>query len=179
MGYTVEKLKANPSVVMRNDFNDFAILYRTNAQSRSFEEALRKYNITYKVYGSISFYQRKEIKDVLAYLRCAINKRDSEALLRIINYPARGIGQTTVGKLETIAQKLDKPIWDVLGEIDNYSGAFNSGTLNKIKTFYKLISSFSQLANETDAYEAAMAIAKESGVINDLNKPESHEMQTK
>ncbi len=161
------------------EYKDFAILYRTNAQSRSFEEALRRFNIPYKVYGSISFYQRKEIKDVLAYFRSAVNHKDDEALLRIINYPIRGIGQTTVSKIEDYANNQNKNIWEVLLEIDKIQTGLNSGTIAKLVKFRELIQSFTEDIKSLDAYDAAMEIAKESGILKDLHNPESHEEQTK
>ncbi|HAF28245.1 MAG TPA: ATP-dependent DNA helicase [Bacteroidales bacterium] len=161
------------------EYKDFAILYRTNAQSRSFEEALRRFNIPYKVYGSISFYQRKEIKDILAYFRLAINQKDDEALLRIINYPIRGIGQTTVSKIEDYANNQNKNIWDVLLEIDKIQTGLNSGTIAKLVKFRELIQGFTEDIKSLDAYDAAMDIAKESGILKDLHNPESHEEQTK
>lgn len=161
------------------EYKDFAILYRTNAQSRSFEEALRRFNIPYKVYGSISFYQRKEIKDVLAYFRLAVNHKDDEALLRIINYPIRGIGQTTVSKIEEYANNQNKNIWEVLLEIDKIQTGLNSGTIAKLVKFRTLIQGFTEDIKSLDAYDAAMEIAKESGILKDLHNPESHEEQTK
>jgi len=106
---------------MRRQANniDFAILYRTNAQSRAFEEALRKINISYKVFGGVSFYQRREVKDLLAYLRVIINPKDEESLKRIINYPARGIGKTTIQKIIVIANKEDTSLWEIINKIDN------------------------------------------------------------
>ena len=124
------------------EYKDFAILYRTNAQSRIFEESLRRMNIPYKVYGSLSFYQRKEIKDLLAYFRVTVNPRDDESLKRIINYPMRGIGKTTLDKLNGYAEKLDSHIWDVLTHLDQVKLDFNKGTLAKLKGFTELIRSF-------------------------------------
>jgi DNA helicase-2/ATP-dependent DNA helicase PcrA len=125
------------------EYKDFAILYRTNAQSRIFEESLRRMNIPYKVYGSLSFYQRKEIKDLLAYFRITVNPRDDESLKRIINYPLRGIGKTTLDKLNGYAEKLDSPIWDVLTHLDQVRLGFNQGTLAKLTGLYPaLIRSF-------------------------------------
>ena len=114
--------------------SDFAILYRTNAQSRAIEDALRKRDIPYRIYGGLSFYQRKEIKDVLAYLRVIINPADEEALKRIINYPARGIGQTTVDKLIVAANVYNKSIFEVLEQIDQVDIKINSGTKTKLTT---------------------------------------------
>lgn len=161
------------------DYKDFAILYRTNAQSRSFEEALRKLNIPYKVYGSISFYQRKEIKDLLAYFRIAINHKDDEALLRIINYPTRGIGNTTVSKLENFANSQNLNIWEILLKIENVQSGLNAGTITKLKKFRDMIIKFSEDIQSMDAFDSATEIARESGILSQLNKPESHEEITK
>ena len=161
------------------DYKDFAILYRTNAQSRSFEEALRRFNIPYKVFGSISFYQRKEIKDVLAYFRLAVNQKDDEALLRIINYPTRGIGNTTISKIETYTNNQNLNIWEVLLKIEKIQIGLNAGTTNKLIKFRNLIQGFAEDIKSLDAYDAAMEIAKESGILKELNNTESHEDQTK
>jgi DNA helicase-2/ATP-dependent DNA helicase PcrA len=161
------------------NFNDFAVLYRTNAQSRSFEEALRKCSIPYKVFGSISFYQRKEIKDLLSYFRIAVNHKDDEALLRIINYPTRGIGQTTISKLENFANSQDLNLWDILINIEKVESGLNAGTITKLKNFRNLIVKFSEDVKSMDAFDSATEIAKESGIITALNKPESHEEITK
>jgi len=149
-------------------YSDFAILYRTNAQSRIFEEAMRKKNIPYKVYGSISFYQRKEIKDLLAYFRLTVNNNDDEALKRIINYPARGIGKTTLGKLELAANRHDKNLWQVIENADNYTPGLNKSTLGKLAGFTDLIRDFNNKILSCDAYEAAMYIASNSGILKDL-----------
>ncbi len=151
-------------------YNDFAVLYRTNAQSRIFEEALRKRNIPYKVYGSISFYQRKEIKDMLAYLRMLINPRDDEALKRIINYPARGIGKTTMEKLEELASNKDISLWEVIAQIPSFNNILklNNGTISKITKFMEFIVGYQQKVNAEDAYQIAQNIASESGVLKDL-----------
>ncbi|MDA3954158.1 MAG: UvrD-helicase domain-containing protein [Bacteroidales bacterium] len=161
------------------DYKDFAILYRTNAQSRNFEEALRRFNIPYKVYGSISFYQRKEIKDVLAYFRFVVNQKDDEALLRIINYPTRGIGQTTISKIESYTKTHDKNIWESLLEINKVQIGLNSGTISKLIKFRSLIQGFIEDIKSLDAYDAAMDIAKETGILKDLKDTESHEALTK
>ncbi len=177
--YTIAREIQDVAINRGYDYKDFAILYRTNAQSRSFEEALRRFSIPYKVFGSISFYQRKEIKDVLAYFRLSVNQKDDEALLRIINYPARGIGKTTLDKVETYANHTNKNIWDVLLEIDKIQIGLNLGTVSKLIKFRNLILNFSQDIKSLDAYDAAMGIANESGILKDLHNPESHEEQTK
>lgn len=161
------------------DFKDFAILYRTNAQSRSFEEALRRFSIPYKVYGGISFYQRKEIKDILAYFRLAVNQKDDGALLRIINYPTRGIGQTTVSRIEEYAGHKNKNLLEALNGIENVQIGLNSGAINKLVKFRALIQKFAEDIKSLDAYDAAMGIAMESGIIKALKNPESHEELTK
>lgn len=161
------------------DYNDFAILYRTNAQSRSFEEALRKFNIPYKVFGSISFYQRKEIKDVLGYFRLAINAKDNEALLRIINYPARGIGDTTISKLENYANQSGINVWDILLQIEQVQSGLNAGTINKLKNFRDMMLKFADEIRSLDAFEAATSIVRESGIYAEFANPQSHEEQTR
>jgi ATP-dependent DNA helicase UvrD/PcrA len=161
------------------EYNDFAILYRTNAQSRSFEEALRRFNIPYKVFGSISFYQRKEIKDILGYFRLAVNQKDDGAFLRVINYPTRGIGNTTISKVEEYAKLKDRNLLDTLNDIDKIQIGLNSGAVNKLIQFRDLIKKFADDIKSLDAYDAAMGIAMESGIIKALNNPESHEEQTK
>lgn len=161
------------------DYGDFAILYRTNAQSRNFEEAFRKFNLPYKVYGGISFYQRKEVKDMLAYFRLCINFYDEEALLRVINYPARGIGKKSVEKIQNYANENNLNIWDVLENLQQHSPDINRGTLNKISKFIEMIKEFSGLATEKDAYEAALTIAEKSGIINDLKNPVTLQEQNK
>jgi len=161
------------------DYGDFAILYRTNAQSRNFEEAFRKFNLPYKVYGGISFYQRKEIKDMLAYLRLSINFKDEEGLLRIINYPARGIGKTTLGKIQSYADEHALNIWDVLENLEEYPIDLNKNTAGKIRKFTEMIKEFSRLAIEEDAYQAALTIAEKSGIINDLKNAGTLQEQNK
>ncbi|EJX10554.1 UvrD/REP helicase [gut metagenome] len=119
----------------RAEYSDFAILYRTNAQSRVFEEALRKRGMPYRIYGGLSFYQRKEIKDVIAYFRLVVNPNDEEAFKRVINYPARGIGETTLGKLQVAALNAEVSLWTVLCEPLTYGLSFNKGTLTKLQLF--------------------------------------------
>ena len=159
----------------QQEYSDFAILYRTNAQSRILEEALRKRNIPYKIYGGQSFYQRKEIKDLLAYFRLTVNQNDEEAFKRIINYPRRGIGDSTVDKIREIAGKYHVSLWTVLCNLDKVAGAFNSGTLSKLQKFGSLIERVrEQIANE-NAYDAAVIIARSSGIIDDLSNDETPE----
>jgi DNA helicase-2/ATP-dependent DNA helicase PcrA len=149
-------------------YSDFAILYRTNAQSRIFEEALRKRNIPYKIYGSISFYQRKEIKDLISYLRILVNPNDDEALKRIINYPARGIGNTTLERLEEIASQNNIGIWQVIEELRKNPVVFNKGTLLKLFSFADLISELQVKARNLNAFEVAMNMASASGIMKEL-----------
>lgn len=149
-------------------YSDFAILYRTNAQSRSFEEEFRKQGIPYRIYGGLSFYQRKEIKDIIAYFRLVANPDDEEAIKRIINYPARGIGATTVLKIADCAHLNQVSFWEVIGAPERYGLAVNKGTMNKLETFRLLISSFIERAQTTDVYELGDAIIKESGISQDI-----------
>mgnify|MGYP004692807561 CR=1 FL=1 len=149
-------------------YSDFAILYRTNAQSRSFEEEFRKQGIPYRIYGGLSFYQRKEIKDIIAYFRLVANPDDEEAIKRIINYPARGIGATTVLKIADCAHQDQVSFWEVIGAPERYGLAVTKGTINKLETFRLLISSFIERAQTTDVYELGDAIIKESGISQDI-----------
>ena len=154
---------------------DFAVLYRTNAQSRSIEEALRKKNIPYKIYGGLSFYQRKEIKDILAYCRLTINPNDEEAFKRVINYPSRGIGNTTLQKIIATSNNSNVGIWDLINNLDNFEHSINKGTSKKINEFASLIKSYISLINKYDAYYLAEHIAKSSGIFNDLYHDKSPE----
>lgn len=160
----------------RYAYSDFAILYRTNAQSRIFEEAMRKRSMPYRIYGGLSFYQRKEIKDVIAYFRLIVNPNDEEAFKRIINYPARGIGDTTVGKIIAAATGHNVSLWTVLCEPLAYGLNFNKGTVGKLQVFRELISAFITDAAEKNAYEIGADIIRQSGIINDVcqdNSPEN------
>lgn len=155
---------------------DFAILYRTNSQSRSLEEALRKQNIPYKIYGGLSFYDRKEVKDLLAYFRVVINPHDEQALLRIINYPARGIGKTTIERLMVVANERQKGIWDVIATEDEpMPQDFNSGTAGKLRNFATMIKSFQTLLNKQNAIELAKHICNTVGIIKDLKEDDTPE----
>ena len=149
-------------------YHDFAILYRTNAQSRSFEEEFRKQGIPYRIYGGLSFYQRKEIKDIIAYFRLVANPDDEEAIKRIINYPARGIGATTVMKIADCAHQNQVSFWEVIGEPAHYGLNVNKGTLAKLDNFRLLISSFIERSHTTDVYELGDAIIKKSGISQDI-----------
>lgn len=146
----------------------FAILYRTNAQSRAFEEALRRLNLPYKIYGGVSFYQRKEIKDALAYFRITINHNDDESLRRIINYPARGIGQTTLDKITVAAAEHDISMWTVISNLKDFNLGINSGISTKIGEFVTAITSYSLLLPLKNAFELANSILVNSGLIRDL-----------
>jgi DNA helicase-2/ATP-dependent DNA helicase PcrA len=152
---------------------EFAILYRTNAQSRAFEEGLRKLNIPYRIYGGISFYQRKEVKDLIAYLKLTVNPHDEESFKRIVNYPARGIGKTTIEKLTVLAADNDKSLWTMAENIDLLQ--FNSGTRKLLSDFVTMIKSFQTLLEKKDAYEVASHIAKSTGVMKDLYSDQSVE----
>ncbi len=154
---------------------DFAILYRTNAQSRSLEEALRKQNIPYKIYGGLSFYQRKEIKDLLAYFRLAINHEDEEALLRIINYPTRGIGATSQQKLTIKAQENDVSLWEILDKPGTYGVEIGASVGNRLHQFKTMIESFSARIKKDNAYEVAKHIASTTGIIKTLNEDKTPE----
>lgn len=157
---------------MQNQLNNgsFAILYRTNAQSRAMEDALRKRDIPYRIYGGLSFYQRKEIKDVLCYLRLVINPKDEEALFRVINYPARGIGDTTVEKLTVAANHYKRSIFEVMQNIDKIDLKLNSGTKQKLKDFVLMIRSFQVINENQDAFYLTDHVAKKTGLVQELKK---------
>ncbi|NND89056.1 MAG: UvrD-helicase domain-containing protein [Flavobacteriaceae bacterium] len=149
---------------------DFAILYRTNAQSRAMEDALRKKDIPYRIYGGLSFYQRKEIKDVIAYLRLILNPKDEEALKRVINYPARGIGQTTIERLTVAANHYNRSIFEVIKALDKIDLKINSGTRNKLRNFVTMIESFQVMNQTMNAFEIAEHTAKKTGLVQELKK---------
>ena len=150
--------------------SDFAILYRTNAQSRAMEDALRKREIPYRIYGGLSFYQRKEIKDVLSYLRLLVNPNDEAALKRIINFPARGIGQTTIDKLTIAANQYGKSIFEVIENIDHMDLKINSGTRTRLSNFVNMIKSFAILNENADAFTVADTVSKKTGLVQELKK---------
>ena len=157
-------------------YSDFAILYRTNAQSRVFEEEFRKQSLPYRVYGGLSFYQRKEIKDIIAYFRLVVNPNDEEAFKRIVNYPARGIGDTTVGKIAAKATQHAVSLWEVICHPDTYALDVSKGTLTKLRGFQELMAGFIDEAAERNAYELGVSIIKASGIIEDVaseNTPEA------
>lgn len=175
-GYLVAGLISETQLRDHFQFQDYAILYRTNAQSRIFEEALRKRNIPYKIYGGLSFYQRKEIKDILAYFRVIVNPADNESLKRIINYPARGIGQTTVSKLEKTALDRETSIWEVIGGLPDINpSGLNKGTAGKIEEFRLHINNFRKDATELTAYDLAHKVAAATGIVKDLAGDKSPE----
>jgi DNA helicase II / ATP-dependent DNA helicase PcrA len=154
---------------------DFAILYRTNAQSRSFEEALRKLNINYRIYGGLSFYQRKEIKDLLAYFRLTANNNDEEALKRVINYPVRGIGKTTLEKVAVVANETSTSFWEVISDIEQYNTGFNSGTKTKLTEFVTMIKSYGTMLETQTAFQLGEHIAKSTGILRELYADKSPE----
>lgn len=168
-GYKMSRQLAN---------KDFAILYRTNAQSRSMEEALRKQNIPYKIYGGLSFYDRKEIKDLLAYFRIVINPEDEQALLRIINYPTRGIGKTTIDRLIVSADEHKASIWRCIAN-NVFPADFNMGTINKIRDFVIMIKSFQSLQEKMNAFELAKHITNSIGLIKVLKEDDSPESESR
>lgn len=155
--------------------SEFAVLYRTNAQSRSIEEALRKLNIPYRIYGGLSFYKRKEIKDLLAYFRVVVNAADDEAIKRIINYPARGIGATTLDRLTVTADKMGKTLWEVLVNANDYDLKINQGILTRIGNFTTMIERFRVEQKVRNAYELARDIAQSSGIMTNLNEDKTPE----
>lgn len=150
------------------DFDEFAVLYRTHAQSRILEEACRKQNIPYKIYGSISFYQRKEVKDILAYFRLIVNHRDDESLRRIINFPARGIGKTTLSRLSETATLAGCPIWSLLEDPAARVPLINRGTAEKLLSFRKMIEGFTEQAAEMNAYNLAVHVLQTSGILEEF-----------
>lgn len=158
-------------------FSDFAILYRTNSQTRAFEDALRKRNIPYRVYGGLSFYQRKEVKDLIAYLRLLINENDSEALLRIVNYPARGIGETTQNKLIVFADSQNLPLAKIIDNIPTYAPqlGLNNGVITKLNDFWSMIKAFQVMLKTENVYNVAMEVAKRSGLIKFLKDDQTPE----
>ena len=161
------------------EYKDFAVLYRTNAQSRSLEEALRKKNIPYKIFGGLSFYQRKEIKDIIAYFRLVINHDDEEAFRRIINYPARGIGDTTISKIAECALHHGGSYWNVISDPLGYNLPVNAGTATKLAGFRQLIEEFAAELDEKDAYSMADTIIKRSGILHEVFQSSSPEDLTR
>jgi DNA helicase-2/ATP-dependent DNA helicase PcrA len=166
---------------MQNQMNngDFAILYRTNAQSRAMEDALRKRDIPYRIYGGLSFYQRKEVKDVLCYLRLVINPKDEEALVRVINYPARGIGNTTIEKLTIAANHYKRSIFEVMQNIERIDLKLNAGTKQKLLDFVTMIQSFQAINENQDAFYLTDHVAKKTGLVQELKKDATPEGMAK
>jgi DNA helicase-2/ATP-dependent DNA helicase PcrA len=157
------------------NWSDFAILYRTNAQSRIFEETLRRKNIPYKIYGGLSFYDRKEIKDVLSYFRMVINPEDEEALKRSINYPKRGIGDTSIQKIFELSASLNVTAWSILGDVGKFTDHFNQGTTKKLKLYADVINNLRLNSDSTDAFSKAREIAMGSGIMRELKEGKSPE----
>lgn len=174
-GKVVSNLIYEIKVNEQAENNHFAILYRTNAQSRSFEEALRKLNLPYKIYGGQSFYQRKEIKDLLAYFRLTANPKDEEALKRVINYPKRGIGKTSIEKMIVAADHYGVSLWEIITEPQKYPANIPSGTMNKVNAFVTAIRSYQVQMEKVDAFELASTIAKSSGISKELYDDKSPE----
>lgn len=163
----------------RDAYSDYAILYRTNAQSRLFEEALRKIAIPYRIYGGLAFYQRKEVKDAVCYFRMAVNPDDDEALRRIINYPTRGIGETTVKKLRASAVEKGVSIWRVISELSDDDKQYNAGTKAKLQSFHELISRFSSQARKLNAYDLGVEIINSTGILASFMSDKTPEMVSK
>ena len=166
-GLLVSNKIARMRLEQHTSYGDFAILYRTNAQSRIFEEALRKKNIPYRIYGGLSFYQRKEIKDIISYFRMIVNPSDEEAFRRIINYPARGIGDVTVQKITSAAQRHQLSLWEIVSNPLKYNLDVNSGTGKKISGFTEMISGFLEKNKTENAFDVAQAVIKESGIAKE------------
>lgn len=173
------EIVANKIIELRRknsyDYSDFAILYRTNAQSRIFEEVFRKRSLPYKIYGGLSFYQRKEIKDVIAYFRLTINPHDEEALKRVINYPARGIGATTISKVVESANSHNLSLWEIITNPLEYGVNITKGTHTKLQGFYELISGFMLNSEKKNAYEMGVEIVNQSGIIKDIYQDKTPE----
>lgn len=174
-GYNVASRIAEMRMLHQYDYQDFAILYRTNAQSRIFEEALRKINIPYRIYGGLSFYQRKEVKDVIAYMRLITNTNDEEALKRVINYPARGIGDTTLNKIIAAASLHGVSLWTVLSKPIDYNLNINSGTAKKLEDFRSLIEQFVADNASRNAHELGGDIIRQTGMFNELHTDKTPE----
>ncbi|MDR1631287.1 MAG: UvrD-helicase domain-containing protein [Dysgonamonadaceae bacterium] len=174
-GYNVASRIAEMRMIRQYDYQDFAILYRTNAQSRIFEEALRKINIPYRIYGGLSFYQRKEVKDVIAYMRVITNPNDEEAFKRIVNYPARGIGDTTVGKIISAAGLHGVSLWAIISHPLEYQLSINAGTATKLENFRLMIEQFINDNLTQNAHELGVEIIGKTGLANDLYKDKTPE----
>jgi DNA helicase-2/ATP-dependent DNA helicase PcrA len=174
-GYLISNDIFETRMRAHNAYQDFAILYRTNAQSRIFEESLRKLNLPYKIYGGLSFYQRKEIKDLLAYCRMTVNPHDEEAIKRVINYPKRGIGATTIAKLQDAASQNMLSMWDIICALQERPYGLNAGTISKITKFADLIKGFQAQLESESAFDLANNIANSTGIIKELYNDRSPE----
>lgn len=174
-GFNISSDIFDKRLSLRLNWSDFAILYRTNAQSRIFEETLRRKNIPYKIYGGLSFYERKEIKDILAYFRMVINPEDEEAFKRTINYPKRGLGDTTLQKILELAEHFNMPAWKIVTDAAQYSTHFNSGTIKKLTGFAELINVFRINSDTLDAFTKAREIAMGTGIMRELREGKSPE----
>ncbi len=174
-GYLVTNSILQKKEKYKNTYNDFAILYRTNMQSRIFEEVLRRKNIPYKIFGGLSFYQRREIKDVLAYVKLIINKNDIEALKRIINYPARGIGKTTIEKIDKLAFLQNINFWDIISNKNILNNIVNKGTVIKLQNFVDIINYLSEFAKNNDAYKTIKEIINKTLIIEKLKTEKTDE----
>lgn len=174
-GYLVANRIKEMHLLNSHPYNDFAILYRTNAQSRVLEEALRKRNMPYRIYGGLSFYQRKEIKDAVAYFRLTINPNDEEALKRVINYPARGIGEKTLSKIISAAHTHNAGVWSVMESPQEYALTINAGTKAKLTAFRELVESFRAMSEELPITELVEKILRQSGIINDIYSSDAPE----
>ena len=172
-GLVVANKIARKRLEDHSPFSEFAILYRTNAQSRIFEEALRKKNIPYRIYGGLSFYHRKEIKDAIGYFRLIVNPSDEEAFRRIINYPTRGIGAVTVGKIAAAAQQHQTSLWNIVEAPLEYNLDINKGTAKKLADFHEMITDFIENSGSMDAFELAQEVVKASGIAGSIQRPVS------
>ncbi len=178
-GFIISNSVFDNALREKNRYSKYAVLYRTNAQSRILEEAFRKRNIPYKVYGGLSFYQRKEIKDLLAYFRLMVNQNDEEALKRIINYPARGIGKTSLDKILKCSVDNNVAPWEVIAAPDKYKIGINKGIQKRITSFAEQIDHFTSLLKKKDAYDLAKEVASKTGILKDLHDPDSPEIVSK
>lgn len=178
-GFIVANLLKNYKTENNFNFNDFVILYRINAQSRIFEESFRRSAIPYKVYGGLSFYQRKEVKDVIAYLRLVVNHNDDEAFKRVLNYPARGIGKTTLDKIESISITNNLSFWNTISDSKLLQPEISQGTISKMLNFRGLIEHFSEKNNDTDAFELSNYIVSQTGILRELEADKSQESLTR
>ena len=178
-GFIISNSVFDNALREKNRYSKYAVLYRTNAQSRILEEAFRKRNIPYKVYGGLSFYQRKEIKDLLAYFRLMVNYKDEEALKRIINYPARGIGKTSLDKILKCSVDNNVATWEVITNPDKYKIGINKGIQKRINSFAGQIDHFTSLLKKKDAYDLAKKVALKTGILKDLHDPDSPEIMSK